>query len=82
MSDEPKDHLECLIEALAHLNEAVLNMGPNFKVISVEISDGKQGCHFDHVIRSSPTFRDFAIYPDARNSPQVREIHGIKVKAR
>jgi hypothetical protein len=76
-----KDHLENLITALAHLDEAVKNMGSNFKVARVEIADGKKGYHFDSVIRSSPSFHDAALYPDARNSPQVREIMGIKVEA-
>lgn len=76
-----KDHLQDLIAAVAHLHDAVKNMGENFSVASIDISDGRNGHHFDAVIRSSPSFLQLAIFPDARNSPQVREIMGVKIKA-
>lgn len=76
-----KDHLQDLIAAVLHLNDAVQNMGANFKVAGIEITDGYRGSHFDAVIRSSPSFLNMTMYPDARNSPQVQEIGGVKIKA-
>lgn len=77
----PKDHLHELIVAIAHLQSVAANMGDGIEVSSIEIKDGHKGYRFDALMRSSPSFRDAAIYPDARNSPQVREIHGVKIKA-
>ena len=65
----PKDHLLNLIEAVAHLSDAVKNMGERFEVTGIEITDGKNGHHFDDVIRASPSFAFSEGYPTVGAPP-------------
>jgi hypothetical protein len=76
----PRDYLNELTCAVAHLQEVLHSMGPGIELSRITVSDGRRGNHFDTVMRSSPSFREPMLYPDARNSPQVSEILGVKIE--
>lgn len=80
MSD---DHLLNLTAAIAQLSYAVGNMGPDIRLSSITIDDGRGGVVLDAKIRSSPSFQLTAYYPDARKSPQVtRALMGVAIHAK
>lgn len=75
---KPDDHLANMIEAVATLRHAVLNMGPGFRVVSIEIDDGVGGYSFDACIRSSPSYVSLI----SAGRPSSSAIMDVQIKAK
>ncbi len=74
------DKLQELIEAVHRLQNVIRSIGPEIHLTGIEIGGGRfAGYSLDRAIQASPSFLQSELYPDARKSPQVRELMGVRI---
>ncbi len=75
------DTLSELIEAVHRLQYVIKSIGPGIEVTAIEIGGGRYAGHIlDTALLASPSFLQKGIYPDAHNSPQIKEVVGVKLR--
>lgn len=78
-----KDALQELAEAVHRLQNVIKSIGPNIELTGIQIGGGKYaGYALDDALRASASFLRGDLYPDARNSPQVRKIMDVEITIR
>lgn len=74
------DHLSDMVNAVKHLHNVLMSMGPGHRVISIEIDDNADGHSFDANMRSSPLY--VHMIEEEHGRPSDRLICGVKIKVK
>ncbi len=74
------DTLSALAEAVHRLQHVIKSIGPDIELTAIEIGGSRYASHIlDTALLASPSFLRRGSYPDARNSPQIKEVVGVQI---
>lgn len=75
------DTLADLAAAVHGLQRVIRAIGPDIELTAIEVGGSRYAGHMlDTALLASPSFLRGGIYPDARNSPQIKEVVGVQIR--